>query len=158
MEEAIKSQLHNSPALARLEACAIENFKSIDQQVLFAKQAMFVSARENPLFVRIVGTEPSTGKVLIIKNTNNPNSLQIKADENFTQSSVDAGVFFVSNGEIVVTADRSFQPLNDLNSKAETLVRLPSKDPDEVVLDSRLFRQTGTVCVQGQGIFIVLTE
>lgn len=159
MEEAIKTQLHKSAALARLEASEKKNFNSIDLQVLFARQAMFVSTGENSLFVRIAGTEPSMGKVLIIKNTNNPSNLQIKTDENLLQSSVDVGVFFVSKGEIAVTADRSFQPLNDLDStKAETFVRLPSRDPDEVVLDGRLFRQTGTVCIQGQNIFIVLAE
>ncbi len=116
MEEAIETNLHKSQALARLEASAIEDFNSIDLQVLFAGQAIFASSGENSLFVRIAGIEPSSGKVLTIRNTNNPNSLQIKADGNLLQSSVDVGVFFVSKGEIIVSANRIFQPLNDLDS------------------------------------------
>ena len=92
VEEAIKTQLHKSAALARLKTSEIGNFNSIDQQVLFARQAMFVSTGENSLSMRIAGMEPSMGKVLIIKNTNNPNYLQIRTDENLLQSSVDGGV------------------------------------------------------------------
>ncbi|MCJ7445940.1 MAG: hypothetical protein MUO26_15705 [Methanotrichaceae archaeon] len=158
-EETSKAQLQKSQAAARLEVSASKEFKLIDQRVFSARQVMFVSADEKPLYIRIAGAEPLMGKVLTIKNTKNPNSLQVKADECLLQSKVDNNVFFAPKGEIVVTADRSFKPLENLDStKTETLVRLPSKDPDKVVLDGRVFLQTGTVCVQGQGLFVVLGD
>lgn len=158
-EETPKAQLQKSQATARLEASASKKFKLMDQRVFSARQVMFVSTDEKPLHIRIAGAKPLIGKVLTIKNTKNPNSLQIKADESLLQSEVDDNIFFAPKGEIVITADRSFPPLENLDSaNTETLARLPSKDPDEVVLDGRVFLQTGTVCVQGQGLFVVIGE
>jgi hypothetical protein len=155
------SQLQQDPATARLEATLGKEFKFVDQRVFSARRVTLVGASEKPLHIRIAGAKPSTGKVLMIENTANPNNLQITAEEGILQSEVDAGVLFVPKGETVITADRTFQPLQDLDSaKKETLVRLPSKDPDKVTMDGRVFLQTGTVCVQGQeqGMFIVLGE
>ena len=158
MAEYISSSgLQQSPATERLEVCLGKEFKFVDQRMFFARQVMLVCADEKPLHIRIAGAEPLIGKVLTIENIANPNNLQITADEGTLQSEIDADVLYVPKGEIVVTADRSFQPLQHLDStKKETLVRLPSKDPDKVILDGRVFLQTGTVCVQGQGMFIIL--
>jgi hypothetical protein len=156
-EHILSYRLKQSPATERLTASLVKDFKFVDQRMFFARQVMLVCADKKPLHVRIAGAKPLIGNMLTVENIVNPNNLQIASDEGVLQSEIDADILYVPEGEIVITADRSFQPLQHLDSaKKEILARLPSKDPDRVILDDCIFLQTGTVCIQGQSIFVIL--
>lgn len=142
----------------RIQACG--EFNPVTLGTVTARRAVFIAGGEEPLTVRISGlAEPIQGRVLSVENTNNPADLQISLMQGsgLLRSNSDKGVLFIPNSETGVSAPRSFKDLEDLEkTKGKVLNRIPKQDPDVVKLDGKVFRQTGSICVRGGAVLLIL--
>lgn len=119
-----------------------EQFQATDERYF---ESRIIQIKADSIELRIEGKEGVvSGKEMHIENTNNSNPLNIVIEEGIPVISVsDENVLHVSSGDISITSEKDFAPLQELKKKKELKKKV--RDPDVVRIDGRTYRQTGTL-------------
>lgn len=143
----------------RLQSCLDSRFASCPIRYFRTRKARFVAADSSPLCIKISGfAEPFQAEQLVCCNITNPEDLEVHifSCEMLSQSATDPGILYLKNGTSTITGPKRSDLSRELDQEARVLEALPRRDPDVVKIDQRVFRQTGTVCVQSPVCLVIL--
>jgi len=124
------------------------------------KVTILNAATGKPLEVKISGFNTDLeGNRIVCMNVDNPENLDIGIEGARQVSQGEAGVkvLFVEGGQMSITGLKKSSLTADIDTAAETLVKVAARDPDIVRIDGSEYRQTGSVYVNGD-IYYVLLE
>jgi hypothetical protein len=158
--EIVRSGQIDQETARRLATCMDSEFKSSPIRYFGARKVIIAAATGELLSIRISGFgESFRGRQLICSNVDNPENLEVSMAESemVLQSANDPDVLYVKGGETSITGPKYSDVTKDLDTPSEVLKSLPRKDPDIVQIDNRIYRQTGTVYINGSS-YVVLLE
>lgn len=144
----------------RLAACLDFEFRSSPIRYFSARKVIVVSGINELLSIRISGfAETSRGRQVTCCNIANPEDLEVNMAEceMVFQSAKDPEVFYLNGGQTLISGPKYSDVTKDLDTSAVVMRTLPRKDPDMVLVDNRVYRQTGTVHISGK-FYVVFLE
>lgn len=159
LAQSVLESVGDTKVAERIKSGISGDFKPVAQTVYQVRELRIVSG--TPMAISIAGFPGVIrGRDIVCRNTENPLDIEATIGQPSTllQSSSDKGIFFLGSGEIGLSGKREFKALKDLNEKQPEAVRImpPKSDPDEIVIDGKVSRQVGSVCVKGEAMLVIL--
>jgi hypothetical protein len=157
--EIVRSDQIDQETARRLATCIDSEFKSSPIRYFRTRKVIIAAATNELLSIRISGFgESFRGRQLTCRNVDNPENLEVSMAESemVLQSANDPDVLYVKGGETSITGPKYSDVKKDLDTPSEVLKSLPRKDPDIVQIDNRIYRQTGTVYINGSSYVVIL--
>lgn len=145
--------------LKRLESSFDSPFASSPLRYFRTRKAVFIAEDTTSLCIKISGFgETFQARQLVCCNIDNPEDLEVSMDscQMLFQSVIDPGILYLKDGTSTISGPKHSVISRELDQKARVLQTLPRRDPDVVKIDQRIFRQTGTVCVQSPFYLVIL--
>jgi hypothetical protein len=136
------------------------NFTGIPLRSFKARKVTILNAATGkPLKVKISGFNTDfEGVRIVCMNVDNPENLDVDIEgaRQVSQGEVGIKVLFVEGGQISITGLKKSNLTADIDTEAETLARVDTRDPDIVRINGSEYHQTGSVYASGDMYYVLL--